>query len=85
MALVAVVGGWLAGQLIAQVDYNGDGQLSVDELLQDRGDMGAVMATVRGLAATPAGPGFDQAVGFMQLILKELATAMAGLRPFLPR
>jgi hypothetical protein len=78
MLMPSAVGGMLAptvaAGMVANYDYDGDGGLTLDELLEDRGDRAGALAALASAETVAADLSLDAAVGFM----RELAAPLFG-------
>jgi hypothetical protein len=72
-AVAALVTPLLVNSIMTTFDYNGDGAVSLDELLQDRGAAGGAMAAVSALQPVA-----------MQAALQGLVTTVAPILQLLP-
>lgn len=76
-AIGGMVAPTIASRLVANYDYDGDGGLSLDELLQDRGDRAGLAAVLGSAETVAADLSVDAAVEFM----KTLAGPLLGSLP----
>jgi hypothetical protein len=76
-AIGGMVAPTVASRLVANYDYDGDGGLSLEELLQDRGDRAGLAAVLGSAEIVAADLSVDAAVEFM----KTLAGPLLGSLP----
>jgi len=76
-AIGSMVAPTIASGMVANYDYDGDGGLSLDELLQDRGDRAGLVAALGSAEVLAADISMDAAIGF----IKTMAGPLLGSLP----
>jgi hypothetical protein len=80
LLLPSALGGMLAptiaSGMVANYDYDGDGGLSLDELLEDRGDRAGLVAALQSAETIAADLSLDAAIGFVRNMAGPLLGSM---------